>query len=364
MSGWIPTVLRRRRDEPGAAADLYAEPDPRRLRTQLSVPHKIVVFTHVPKTAGSTVRAILRAQPGARFLRIDNPQERDALRRRVDAGELHEPATHILSGHDAYGLKRFLPDDVPIFQFAFLREPVSHFESFLSYDALRWRDPGLSAKAYLKTRRRNPQIRALGAGTLDEALEIIARDYFFVGLTGAFRRDFRMLNHLLDLAPTRTTPQNVLRDEDRRTLPEDLRDPFRRFNAGDFALVEKVAAANDALAARFDRAFPDAPVPAMDRSKAAHTKPTPLNADLDANNDYISLFLTGRELFADDPDRGRAFFDKAVRRNARVAGRVHEWLATRDHALAADWLAGIRAEVAADGNAEALGILDGISRGR
>ncbi len=99
----------------------------------------LLFFVHIPKTAGTTVRAVLRAnEPGDRTRRIGNVFKGgggvkrgilDGLR--DDLGGMDLTDARILRGHMPLGAREFLPDGRPLLTFTLLREPVeralSHF---------------------------------------------------------------------------------------------------------------------------------------------------------------------------------------------------------------------------------------------
>lgn len=85
----------------------------------------IVVFAHVPKTAGSTMRQILTRQyPPGRVVIERNlvfPHVLESLRERLETGR---PGTDAVGGHVGYGFHSELPDSYRYRYFTFLRSPV------------------------------------------------------------------------------------------------------------------------------------------------------------------------------------------------------------------------------------------------
>jgi hypothetical protein len=107
-----------------------------------SVPvEPLLVFVHIPKTAGTTLGAILRHHYGAQFRRINTSGAHDAerLRDRVDTA-LEQPEVRVVQGHITFGFRDRFPAGS---RFAtILREPVectlSHY-SFLVQRTGKWR---------------------------------------------------------------------------------------------------------------------------------------------------------------------------------------------------------------------------------
>jgi hypothetical protein len=85
----------------------------------------VVVFAHVPKTAGSTMRGILRNQyPPHRVVTEKNlafPDVLERIRQRLEPGG---PGVDAICGHVGYGFHRQLPEAYRYRYFTFVRNPV------------------------------------------------------------------------------------------------------------------------------------------------------------------------------------------------------------------------------------------------
>jgi hypothetical protein len=81
---------------------------------------KRVIFLHIPKTAGTTLRQIVRRQyPAESIFTFDETHRFDDFQRLRDA---QKAEIRLLGGHMIFGLHRFMPG--PSTYFTVLREPV------------------------------------------------------------------------------------------------------------------------------------------------------------------------------------------------------------------------------------------------
>jgi hypothetical protein len=117
---------------------LEANPEPAHRSAPIE---SLIVFIHIPKTAGTTLGTILRHHYGAQFRRINTSGAHDAesLRERV-ATALEQPELRVVQGHISFGLWDRFPAGS---RFAtILRDPIectlSHY-SFLVQRTGKWR---------------------------------------------------------------------------------------------------------------------------------------------------------------------------------------------------------------------------------
>lgn len=91
-------------------------------------PDDIVIFTHIPKCAGSTLREHVRKEHGKAMLASYRKPERDMLRN-LPRGEHRE--YRFVFGHDPYGLHRkFMRRPIYL---SVVREPLDRMISYLYY---------------------------------------------------------------------------------------------------------------------------------------------------------------------------------------------------------------------------------------
>ncbi len=163
-------------------------------------------FIHIPKTAGTTLRGVLRCSFGARHCDIRVPPGSRDRQRIVDAGDLRRarrayPNLAGICGHRVTchnGLDEVEPS---IRYFTFLREPgarlVSHFRhAYRGRLEQCTRDQLVTYCA--EPHRRNRQVRMLcGREDLDAAIAALEGKLEFVGLTEQFDESFVMFSRWL-----------------------------------------------------------------------------------------------------------------------------------------------------------------------
>jgi hypothetical protein len=243
----------------------------------------LLVFVHIPKSAGTTFGWILRCHYGERFDRIDQSR-RGKLETAVASArpddELPDPVRpgiRAVSGHLCFGLSSLFPEDTRYV--TILRDPVertiSQYEYLLSRVGHPWHNPQLpppTAELRLDQSigeanyiRDNLQTRMLcGLVSQDEPLPADAierakrnlQDRFeYVGTTERFAKFVAMLN--LELGwPTiayqeaRVTPGRRRKDE----LPADVLRVVEDQNALDRELVDY---ADELLTAALEQVGPE-----------------------------------------------------------------------------------------------------------
>lgn len=137
----------------------------------------LLLFVHIPKTAGQTVVQILRNQYRGRFARVDPHAEPDPDRPELQA-ELREAkraGNRVIVGHFPYGVGRWL--EGPCRYVTFLRDPVDRVISRYYYligrpgtphgDLLRAHPGGLENAIDLQEEFQNWQTRVM-AGVREE----------------------------------------------------------------------------------------------------------------------------------------------------------------------------------------------------
>lgn len=210
-------------------------------------------FVHIPKTAGSSVRHLLRCAYGAAHCDIKVPVARRHTQRWVTVRDIRRarfayPQLAGICGHRVTcfsGIEQVLPERC---FFTFLRDPVerflSHFQHFhcrmdrpfQREDLLKYAaDPG----------NRNLQSRWLcGRQDVAAAVEAIERHMGLVGLTSHFDESLILLMRWLGLPESAVSPIMLNPARKKAILPyrEDprLRDAVREANAVDLAVYDHV----------------------------------------------------------------------------------------------------------------------------
>ena len=199
----------------------------------MSVSRRLLVFVHINKTAGTTVRYILRSSYGARHCDVepwrgpwsDPPFSTPDLQR---VRRLYPRLTSI-AGHRVSGYIDLEEPGTEFRYLTFLREPVALCASRFQYRIDHRKRTDLPFEAWIqKDWVRNAQTQRIG-GTADatDAISMIARKEMFVGLTEAFDESVVLLRALrapdLDI---RYAPVNVAKGS--RIARDLLDDPHTR----------------------------------------------------------------------------------------------------------------------------------------
>lgn len=235
----------------------------------------MLVFIHINKTAGSTVRYILRSSYGSRHCDVEPwnaawveaPFSKDDLRRvRRIYRDLASIAGHRVTGYTD------LEDGVPLEYVTFLRDPLKMCASRFQYH-VDHRGKNVEFDEWIQRDwLRDAQTKRIaGTASADDAIDIIRRKNIFVGLTERFDESLVLLKALrapdLDISYTRI---NVAR---RNSLAEELLSDARTRDA----LVDANRADLELYRYARDELFPAAECeygPSLAESAAALQRPS------------------------------------------------------------------------------------------
>jgi Galactose-3-O-sulfotransferase len=216
----------------------------------MSETRSLLVFVHINKTAGTTLRFILRSSYGARHCDVEpwhgawtDPPFSTADLKRVR--KLY-PRLASIAGHRVSGYVDLEEPGTDFRYLTFLREPVALCASRFQYQLDYRKKQSLEFEAWIqKDWVRNAQTQRIG-GTTDprDAISVIHRKEMFVGLTERFDESVVLLQALrapdLDIA---YAPENVAKRSD--VAKRLLADPGTRrmivdANEADLELYEHV----------------------------------------------------------------------------------------------------------------------------
>jgi hypothetical protein len=216
----------------------------------MSETRPLLVFVHINKTAGTTLRFILRSSYGARHCDVEpwhgawsDPPFSTADLKRVR--KLY-PRLASIAGHRVSGYVDLEEPGTDFRYLTFLREPVALCASRFQYQLDYRKKQNLEFEAWIeKDWVRNAQTQRIG-GTTDprDAIQVIHRKEMFVGLTERFDESVVLLQALrapdLDIA---YAPENVAKKSD--VAKRLLADPGTRrmivdANEADLELYEHV----------------------------------------------------------------------------------------------------------------------------
>ncbi|MCC6579289.1 MAG: sulfotransferase family 2 domain-containing protein [Phycisphaeraceae bacterium] len=243
----------------------------------------LMIFLHVPKTAGTSLSRIVRIKiglwPPANLLRHSltfghyqiNPIE-DRFEKIASLPAAQQRKIRFFQGHFGFGVHRFLP--TPSYYVTMLRDPVERVISSY-YQLRRGRDQDALAKDmsleefvtcgknFGRFHVDNGQVRSLTgvdgnpnpapfAGLtrrdLDQALDNIRRHFAFVGLSERFDESLLLLRDILGWRSCYYAKANVGKNrKPREELPAAAIEMIRRHNELDQALYDQVARRFDAL---------------------------------------------------------------------------------------------------------------------
>lgn len=216
----------------------------------MSETRRLLVFVHINKTAGTTLRFILRSSYGARHCDVEpwhgawtDPPFSTADLKRVR--KLY-PRLASIAGHRVSGHVDLEEPGTDFRYLTFLREPVALCASRFQYQLDHRGKQNLEFEAWIeKDWVRNAQTQRIG-GTTDprDAISVVHRKEMFVGLTERFDESVVLLQALrapdLDIA---YAPENVAKRSDlaKRLLGDPgTRRMIEQANEADLELYEHV----------------------------------------------------------------------------------------------------------------------------
>lgn len=183
----------------------------------------MLVFIHINKTAGSTVRYILRSSYGPHHCEIGSFRESEAPFSGAELKGIYrlDPKLRSIAGHRVTGYGDLEGVGVDIDYFTFIREPLKMCASRFQYHVDYRKKTGIVFEEWIRRERlRNAQTKRIcGSDDVKEAIRIIEQKQMFVGLTERFDESMVMLKALrapdLDIGYQRvnTASRNTLADE-------------------------------------------------------------------------------------------------------------------------------------------------------
>ena len=158
-------------------------------------PNDIVLFVHIPKTAGVSLGESLQ-QGFDRFLGVDWTQPRESFRKLSrEALYRHSvnPERQVIAGHFGWPELRFWAEhELPIKAISVIRDPFARFLSNFTYNSsekhpanVQFREKFPTLRTYARSLATDFQITQLVGLTysFDHALEKLVKHYTFLGVT-------------------------------------------------------------------------------------------------------------------------------------------------------------------------------------
>ena len=230
---------------------------------------KGLIFLHIPKTAGTTLRTIIHRQYPSRVIYyISNP---DDIARFLALPDETRRALRVVQGHVPYGFHQHLA--LPVDYITVLRNPVELVAS-LYYFILKKRFPGLIDWADGKSldefassvpRVRNLQTRYVSGlieegvpGALETAAQNLSRNIAVFGLDTRFDESLILFKRRLDWSNVFYHPLNINKGRPlNNAIPRSTVALIERHNALDMELYEFATRSFDDTLARQEAAYWD-----------------------------------------------------------------------------------------------------------
>ncbi len=162
----------------------------------------MLVFVHINKTAGSTVRYILRSSYGVRHCEVEpwHAQWADPPFSSDDLPRLRKvyPQLESIAGHRVTGYVDLHEKGTKFDYFTFMRDPIKTCASRFQYNVQYRKKKGLVFEEWIqKDWTRNSQTKLIaGVPDVDKAIRIIKDKNIFVGLVEHFDESMLMLKEL------------------------------------------------------------------------------------------------------------------------------------------------------------------------
>jgi hypothetical protein len=211
----------------------------------------LLVFVHINKTAGTTVRYILRSSYGARHCDVepwhgawaDPPFSTPDLQR---VRKVY-PRLSSIAGHRITGYADLEEPGTELRYFTFLREPIALCASRFQYQLDHRKKRGVVFEDWIQNDwvRDAQTQRIAGAANVDDATSLIDSKEMFVGLTECFDESVVLLRALLapdlniayarvNVAKSSTVAKDLVSDERTRRMIVEA-------NQSDLELYEHVS---------------------------------------------------------------------------------------------------------------------------
>ena len=210
----------------------------------------MLVFVHINKTAGTTMRYILRSSYGSRHCDVEpwlgmqngTPFTSEDLRRLRTI----YPQLSSIAGHRVMGYVDLQEKGTDFSYFTFLRDPLRLCASRFQYHVDHRKKKGLVFEEWIQRDwLRDAQTKRIaGIASVDEAIRVIEGKEMFVGLTERFDESIVLFKGLrageldIDYKPVNVARRNTLADE--LLSRKDAREALADANRADLALYAYV----------------------------------------------------------------------------------------------------------------------------
>lgn len=225
------------------------------------------VFVHIPKTSGSTIRAILSRQYGIDKILYFEPYTPSWKQKNLTAANLNEAGylnnqlstrdIRLITGHYHFGVHSIIKK--PCRYFSMVRDPIErglseYFSAFNNPDHMFRQDllsGALSPAEFLSQIGKGQQYTSMLSGmaasrsstkNVDSAIENIRTSFMVVGAAERFEESLLLIAKALGWQPPLFTSKNVTRlDDGARALQaavNDAREQYKEFFRDDYAIYD------------------------------------------------------------------------------------------------------------------------------
>jgi len=166
---------------------------------------KIICFSHIPKTAGTTINLLLRRYFGYKLIAVEHRARKNQVTYQLDDLKIDlklHPPCKCITGHTLKPFVNFHDLEKKMFWVTFLRKPekrfISHYIhqktsgiSKFDLDFIEW------GRTY---HRSNWMVRMIaGEESLSKAIDILEEKFRFVGLVELFDESMELFTNIFDL---------------------------------------------------------------------------------------------------------------------------------------------------------------------
>ena len=225
--------------------------------------NQLIIFVHIPKTAGTSLRVIIERNFDRQVIfTIDGRNPQKSIKQFNQLSQEEKSSFSLVQGHGEFGALRNLPHR-QIKYITFVRDPVERVLSYYSYilsDAFRRPQAeiaeGMSLKDYMLSRSDwqvnnhqtrmiagnvGPEYGACNEEVLERAKNNIINYFHFVGLAEQFDRSILAMSKSLGWrTPFYKSLNRTNKRINQETIDEDVKDLIRNENRFDLQLYDFV----------------------------------------------------------------------------------------------------------------------------
>lgn len=326
-----------------------------------STPRKAIVQYHLHKTGGTSIKHAFLDKFKSTAFEVSTLSDIAAFQKNVENGALDADKPYFIYGHRSKDVVEFLKDRIPVFSFTIIRRPLDMFSSNFSYRHTRHGMTDLDTKTFLNQYPRNNTHFFLGFTDIKDAVSRSAETFTYVGVTEALGEALSILAYLFDLKPKIFPSRNITKPDDYVDIDIEEIPEFVKRHGDDIAYYEYILALHNRLIS----GLKEHNIPLLsfqENEKRSYHTPVTVNLDLENNNDKVSLFLSGREIWGRDVGSAKRFMDKSFDLDWAMAPRIYRFMLTKTVTYANKWLDGKIEMLRAKGDEPAIKMIEELEK--